>query len=282
MPPTQNANKRVEKLFSDIKDITDQPAHDSTRLLDIAAHQPQAQTPADGQERQREVEALTARINELEAALSEAEKRRAAESGSSSGLSRVEEPKKDAVASSPLLYEKERVGFVYSDDKLTPVESISTTLPRSDKALSTPLVASGQVIGEMQIHPAAERAMTAEDESLASAVAQQVSLQIQNLRLLDAAERARAEALEATRQFTHQSWESFLDGIRNSERIGFAYNQSAVTPFMEPSPEQHDHKETVRVLDEQIGALFVKADPAKPLSDEDRAMISSVASQVSQ
>jgi len=144
------------------------------------------------------------------------------------------------------------------------------------------LVASGQVIGEMQIHPAAERVMTADDESLTNAVAQQVSLQIQNLRLLDAAERARAEALDATRQFTHQSWESFLDGIRISERIGYAYNQNAVEPFVEPSPEQHDHQETVRVLDEQVGRVFVQADPTRPLTEEDRAMINSVAAQISQ
>ena len=190
--------------------------------------------------------------------------------------------KRDATPSAPLLYEKEHVGYVFSNDKLTPVELVSATLPDSDKAISAPLVASGQVIGEMQIHPAAERAMTAEDENLASAVAQQVSLQIQNLRLLDAAERARAEALEATRQFTHQSWESFLDGIRNSERIGYAYNQSAVEPFVEPSPAQHDHQETVRVLDEQVGRLFVKADPTRPLTEEDRVMINAVAAQISQ
>ena len=51
---------------------------------------------------------------------------------------------------------------------------------------------------------------------------------------------------------------------------------------MEASPAQHDYEETVKVLDEQVGRLFVKADPTKPLSDEDRAMISSVAAQVSQ
>ena len=73
-----------------------------------------------------------------------------------------------------------------------------------------------------------------------------------------------------------------MDGIRNSERIGYAYNQSAVEPFMEQSPEQHDHQETVHVLDEQVGRLFVKADPTRPLTEEDRAMINSVAAQISQ
>ena len=66
----------------------------------------------------------------------------------------------------------------------------------------------------MQIEPPSERTWTPEETNLANAVAQQVSLQIQNLRLLAATERARAEAQAANRQFTHQNWESFMDGIR--------------------------------------------------------------------
>jgi len=278
MSLSQDAHKRVERLFSDIKSIADQPVADSAGPLNVNV--PPLQPQTDVAAYQREIEELQARVCELEASLAEAEKQRREETA------RVAEAgsrlKKDGTPSAPLLYEKEKVGYVFSNDKMTPVELVSATLPDSDKAISAPLVASGQVIGEMQIHPAAERALTAEDESLASAVAQQVSLQIQNLRLLDAAERARAEALDATRQFTHQSWESFLDGIRNSERIGYAYNQSAVEPFIAPSPEQHDHQETVHVLDEQVGRLFVQADPTRPLTEEDRAMINAVASQISQ
>jgi signal transduction histidine kinase len=278
MSLNQDANKRVKKLFSDIKSIADQSVADSSYAVNVS--QLPVQAHVDVQEYQREIEVLKARVCELESSLAEAESQRVEEASRIVGSG--PDVKNDATPSATLLYEKEQVGYVFSNGKLTPVEVVSATLPDSDKAISAPLVASGQVIGEMQIHPAAERVMTAEDESLASAVAQQVSLQIQNLRLLDAAERARAEALEATRQFTHQSWESFLDGIRNSERIGYAYNQSAVEPFMEHSPAQHDHQETVQVLDEQVGRLFVKADPTKPLSEEDRAMINAVAAQVSQ
>lgn len=282
MSSSRVTNKRVEKLFSDIKNIADQPVDDSAGVSNVntsqAVSQPQSET--DALAYQREIDALKARVCELETSLGEAKKQREENATrvaeSSTGLD------KEASASAPLLYEKEQVGYVFKDNQLMPVELVAATLPDSEKSITAPLVASGQIIGAMQVHPAAEHTMTAEEESLASAVAQQVSLQIQNLRLLDAAERARAEALEATRQFTHQSWESFLDGIRNSERIGYAYNQNAVEPFMEPSPAQHDYEETVRVLDEQVGRLFVKADPTRPLTDEDRVMINSVAAQVSQ
>jgi signal transduction histidine kinase len=280
MSISHNANKRVKKLFSDIKSIVDQPLAEPASTLSADANLPMepAENPVpqtDLQKYQREIELLNARIHELETLL---------DKPGADSASRIAEPvsglEKAAASSAPILYEKEQVGYVFRDNNLTSLGSVSATIPESENRLTTQLIASGEVIGEMQVHPS--RAMTAEDANLASAVAQQVSLQIQNLRLLSAAERARAEALEATRQFTHQSWESFLDGIRNSERIGYAYDQNAVEPFMESTPAQHDYQETVRVLDEQVGNLFVKADPTRPLTEEDRAMISSVAAQISQ
>ncbi|MDO9299948.1 MAG: GAF domain-containing sensor histidine kinase, partial [Anaerolineales bacterium] len=84
------------------------------------------------------------------------------------------------------------------------------------------------------------------------------------------------------RQFTHQNWESFMDGIRNSERIGYVYDQASVAPFGEAAPDEHDFQETVNVLDEHVGNLFLKADPARPLTDEDKLMVSAVARQISQ
>ena len=280
MSISHNANKRVKKLFSDIKSIVDQPLAEPASTLSTAVNPPMehVEDPAPQTELQKyqcEIEMLNARIHELETLLNKP---------GDDSAPRIAEPvtglEKAAASSVPLLYEKEQVGYVFRDNNLTSLEAISATIPESENRLTTQLIASGEVIGEMQVHPS--RAITADEENLASAVAQQVSLQIQNLRLLSAAERARAEALDATRQFTHQSWESFLDGIRNSERIGYAYNQNAVEPFMEPNPAQHDYQEAVQVLDEQVGRLFVKADPARPLTDEDRAMINSVAAQIGQ
>jgi len=291
MSISHNANKRVNKLFSDIKSIADQPLTGSANTLRTDANlplermeNPVPQSQADLLKYQREIEMLNARIHELETLLDKP--RAGAESQNADSAPRIAKtvtgPGNDASSSAPMLYEKEKVGYVFRDNNLTPIELVSSTIPESENSLTTQLIASGQVIGEMQVHSSAGRSITTEDENLASAVAQQVSLQIQNLRLLNAAERARAEALDATRQFTHQSWESFLDGIRNSERIGYTYDQNAVEPFMEQMPAQHDHQESVRVLDEQVGRLFVTADPTRPLTEEDRTMISSVAAQIGQ
>jgi signal transduction histidine kinase len=258
MPPDEKSKKRVEKLFSDLEQI----ARQAGDTIDAEKNAPQAATI--GPMEVTEVESLRLRIHELESTLSE---RRA-----------TSEPKTKPV----IIFEKEEVGYAFTGNKVLPLQATSLPADKLENSIKTPLTAGGETIGEMEIEPPSDRKWTEEEENLAGAVAQQVSLQIQNLRLLSAAERARAEALAANRQFTHQNWESFMDGIRNSERIGYVYDQASVTSFTEPSPEQHDIQESIKVLDEHVGNLFLKEDPLHPLTDEDREMVSTVAHQVAQ
>ncbi len=113
-------------------------------------------------------------------------------------------------------------------------------------------------------------------------MAQQASLQIQNLRLLSATERARNEAEAATRRFMHQGWEDYLDAIHHNERLGYAYDQASVTPFTEKMPSNSGYHVAMEVMKEQIGGLYLRTDPAHPLSSDEKELVASVARQVSQ
>ena len=134
----------------------------------------------------------------------------------------------------------------------------------------------------MYIEADPEKGWDPEEEQLANTVAQQVSQQIQSLRLLASAERARAEAEEATRRFMHESWESYMDAIHQHERIGYAYDQASVTPFLDETSSEGSYLETVKVMDEQIGTITLKDDPSRPLTDSDRQLAAAVANQVAQ
>ena len=268
MPPDEKSQKRVEKLFSDLEQIAKQPFTNGESIptkkgvtLSVTNETPSAASS--------EMDVLLLRIRKLEAQIKESEQRAISAK---------------ANYSPAIIYEKEEVGYAFSSDHVLPLQitNIPASAGKIENAIKAPLTASGQTIGEVQIGPHAERAWTAEETNLANSVAQQVSLQIQNLRLLAATERARAEAQAANRQFTHQNWESFMDGIRNSERIGYVYDQASVAPFGEASPDQHDIQETVNVLDEHVGNLFLKENPTHPLTDEDKVMVSAVARQISQ
>jgi signal transduction histidine kinase len=271
MDHEEKVHKRVKKLFSELEQIAtlrERPTKDGNGTSGKKSTPRPVSPPADEKSAAgRELDSLLLRIHDLEAQLKEREEH--------ATLAKTK-------YAPPIIYEKEEVGYAFSGENMLPFQSVNAQTGISENSLKSPLTAGGETIGEMKVEPPSERTWTAEEANLANAVAKQMSLQIQNLRLLAATERARAEAQAANRQFTHQNWESFMDGIRNSERIGYAYDQASVAPFGESAPAEHDYQETVNVLDEHIGNLFLKADPARPLTDQDKEMISAVARQISQ
>ena len=261
---SEKYRQRLDALFSDIERLAADPARD---------------TPAI----RRELDELRARLCELEAQLSESEKRAAEpESAPPPKIAEAVANEEGTRRVAPLLYEKEHVGYVYSEDRVKPLQALFPALPEVADTIIAPLTASGQTIGKMQIEPAPERPWTNEEASLLNTVAQQASLQIQNLRLLAATEQARAEAEAATRRFMHENWDSYLDAIHHSERVGYAYDQAAVTPYIEPARANGGFLESVRVMDEQVGTLYLKPDPARPLTNDDKALVSAIARQIAQ
>ena len=251
------SRKRVKKLFSEIEQLASEANGNGAETPPVTA------TPSgDGKQPAsmlQELEALRSRVRELERQLKESGTRKTA---------------------APIIYEQEDVGFTYTGDKVMLVRGTQPQVQNEADVVKTPLTSGGRSIGEVQVAQSPERPLTEDDIKLANAIAQQASLQIENLRLLAATERARAEAEDATHQFTHRNWSNFLDAIHNSERIGYAYDQAAVEPFVDPAPAQYDHEEIMQVLDQQIGRLFVKGN--KALTDEDKALINSIAKQVGQ
>ncbi len=277
MPSDEKSQKRVEKLFSDLEQIVHSTGEslpvETGPVSSVTSEALESPSASNISAPVREVDTLLSRIRELEAQLKESEARTSA---------KIKAADVDARPAPAIMYEKEQVGYAFQDENLQSLQVTDFDVSKTENGINAPLTASGETIGKMQIVPPAERTWTSEETSLANAVAKQVSLQIQNLRLLAATERARAEAQAANRQFTHQNWESFLDGIHQSESIGYVYDQASVAPLSETVSDKHDFQETVNVLDTQVGNLFLTADPTRPLTDEDKLMVSAVARQISQ
>ncbi len=241
--------QRLDALFQDFERLASNPITEAAAL-------------------RREIEDLRARLFELEAEVKQREL-----------PPQDEQPRRAA----PSLYEAERVGFAYADEALAPLRgSDGEAGAPVAGGVSAALTASGQVVGRVEVQPNAAREWTAEESSLLESVARQASLQIENLRLLDAAERARVEAESASRSFIHESWKSYLDGIRQSERVGYAYDQSAVTPMIDAPRADGGIFEPVNVMEEQVGTLYLKPDPSRAPTAEERAMIAAIARQVAQ
>ncbi len=179
------------------------------------------------------------------------------------------------------LYPVERIGYVYRDNTLQPLVGEEPPAP-PETGITVPLIAAGQPIGQVQVQLPPDHPLSPEHQLVVEAVARQVSLQIQNLRLLEATERARLQAEEATRRYIHENWQAFLDGIRQAQRIGYLYDRSAVKPLTGLTPPEPGIQETIRVMEEAVGTIYVQPPPEQSLSEEDRALIRAVARQIAQ
>ncbi len=263
MAPPDQFQKRLKKLFNDMDRIAAQPNLDSAVL-------------------RHELDLLRARVADLETQFLEQQYRPAALVEAPKPVEPAAPANEPVSPSTAIIYEKELVGFSFTGETLEPMQVAAIAKLDTKNAIKAQLTETGRPIGSMIIEPAPEHPWSPDDANLAQSVAQQVSLQIQNLRLLASAERARAEAQAATRRFTHESWDSFLDAIHQSERIGFSYDPEAVEPYANLAPPEAAFEETVAVLDEHIGKLILEADPSRPLTESDKAMASAVARQVAQ
>lgn len=256
--PGNTIKKRIQSLFSEIEHLASNPQLDAAIL-------------------RNELESLRMRVAALEEQINNQE---TASLSSNSAHPSTQQAK--PTRNNPILYEKEQVGFAYSSNRAEPLQSARLDGLDIQRSIHTPLTETGQPIGAVLVEPAPETEFSSEEAALTEAIAHQVSIQIQNLRLLEAAERAKAEAQAATRQFAHEGWQSYLDAIHQAERIGYAYDQAGVEPYGEDMPEDADIQESISVLDQHIGKLYLKSNPGNPLSEEDKELVAAVARQLGQ
>ncbi|MBT3322127.1 MAG: GAF domain-containing protein [Anaerolineae bacterium] len=249
----------TEKLFSDLENLSAQePADQAKNVQKQIAVTPDHLTPRSPTDAQ-EVARMQVRIRQLERQLRE-----------------KQNPTTD-------LYEKEKLAFAYENNSLESLQQKDLAKKSTgENNIQSPLSITGQEIGSMQIQDSPERIWDPEDENLVNTVAQQVSLQIQSLRLLADAERARTEAESATRQFMHENWESYLDAIHQNKKIGYAYDQASVHPYLDKPTSENDLSEKIKIMDEEVGTLTLKQDPVQPFTEDDKTLITSVADQIAQ
>ena len=87
------------------------------------------------------------------------------------------------------IHKPEQLGFVFDHNKVSPLADVNESqIPASKKSLSVPIAVTGESLGSLvvEIDDEARREQSSE---LINVVARQVAQQIENLRLLESAER---------------------------------------------------------------------------------------------
>ncbi|RPJ52247.1 MAG: GAF domain-containing protein, partial [Chloroflexi bacterium] len=167
---------------------------------------------------------------------------------------------------------KERIAFDYDLQAVTPLAEplVETTDPG---VLTAPVLVSGEPVGAIQL--TSDRPWQPEEWNMVNFVARLVAQQIENLRLLNQAERYRGEAEAAMRRLTRAEWVDYMQAAEHGE-FSFVYAQDAVQPVSAAD----DGKLTfdIRVRDEEIGRFGFT--DLEDLSPEDAELVQAVTGQL--
>jgi GAF domain-containing protein len=177
------------------------------------------------------------------------------------------------------IHKPEEIGFVFEQNKITPIpwdeQSQSQT---NDNALTAPITITGESIGNLVVELGGQSPISRTSE-LVNTVAQQVAQQIENLRLLESAERFRYESEQASRRLTHEGWQEYMNA-QSEKNMGYEYNLAEVRAYDTTQSADESHISLpLKVRNEVIGKLIVQG--VETHDDESINLASAVAERLS-
>lgn len=163
------------------------------------------------------------------------------------------------------IHKPEETGFVFKQNQISPMSQAEQSQPQINvNALTAPIEVTGESLGNLVVEMGGQSPITRTSE-LVDTVARQVSQQIESLRLLDSAERYRAEAEQASRRITREGWKDYVNANKG---MSYIYDLKEVRPFTHELAEHSAFSLPLKVRDETVGKLSVlglKSDDSEAL-----------------
>jgi PAS domain S-box-containing protein len=159
-------------------------------------------------------------------------------------------------------------------------------LPKTRSQISIPLLAGDVLLGVLNMQHDSPDTLHANNLTAFEAVAGQLSIAIQNARLFDEVEQARAEIEARTRSATGQGWQEFLDGIDRGQRIGFEFKKSEIVR-LEPdalltSSQDQDLSIPITVTGTKIGEILLPIEQDHAWMPNEQELIKVTSAQLAQ
>ncbi len=179
------------------------------------------------------------------------------------------------------IHKPEEAGFMFEKNNIYPMSQAEQShLEINDSALSAPIAVTGESLGNLVVE-LEEQSPIVRTNELVNTVARQVAQQIENLRLLNSAERYRFEAEEAARRQARENWKEYKE-TNTDKSMSYMYDLKEVRSFNSENDQQSEESAAtlpLKVRDETIGKLVVQglgSDDAESL-----ALASAVAERLS-
>jgi GAF domain-containing protein len=154
------------------------------------------------------------------------------------------------------IHRPEQTGFIFEKNQVLPLDADFST-DEETGSLATPISLTGQQIGKLIVEVEEER-QTPQTVELVNIVARQVAQQVENLRLLESAERYRMDAEEAARRLTREGWEEYFHE-KADQSMSYLYDLKEVRPHETDLTAEAETALNIpiKIREESIGKLSV-------------------------
>ncbi len=126
------------------------------------------------------------------------------------------------------IHKPEATGFLFEGDKIIPLADATDIAPQAEaKAIEAPISITGEELGSLIVEMNAQD-VTPQNAELVNIIARQVAQQIENLRLLESAERYRSEAEQAAHRLTREGWKGYIEA--QNRELGYMYDLKEIVP----------------------------------------------------
>jgi GAF domain-containing protein/HAMP domain-containing protein len=154
------------------------------------------------------------------------------------------------------IHKPEQLGFVFDHNQVAPLADMDEKqMPDDGKSVSAPIALTGEALGSLVVE-LDDEARAEQTSELVSIVARQVAQQIETLRLLESAERYRAESERAVRLQTIEGWQSYISS-RPEASLGYLYDTKEVRPKDGKDEDPSMFALPIKAREEMIGKLSV-------------------------
>src|SRR5258706_3977836 len=152
------------------------------------------------------------------------------------------------------IHKPEETGFVFEQNKISAMTQDEAI---KENSLVAAISVTGEKLGNLVVEMEGESAgpRTAE---LVETIAHQVAQQLESLRLLESAERYRAESEQASRRLTREGWKEYMDA-NTGENLSYLYDLKEVRSVAGNGQDDESALSVpLKVRDETVGRLAVE------------------------
>ena len=171
----------------------------------------------------------------------------------------------------------EHMGYSFDLTHLQPIDATDEFAENKNDQLAQPIMVSDLPVGIIQVESGEKKFWSKADSELVEAVAQQVSVQIEGLRLLAQADRYRDEAEQAVQRLTREGWESYQK--RKGGVVGYNYDQNRVVPIEGELLDDAGISQDLLVRNQVVGKLAI--DGISQTDEHTKQFVDTVAEQLS-